>query len=1697
MKQLTDMETIAADKGYKERNYWLNKLSGDLVKTRFPVDSLMTIPNKDGKKEDQKKIYDIYPFKISGDIFSRLIKISKDLFPLLFVALLTGLVALLRRYTGSDDIIVGAPVARQEIDAKFVNTVLILRNRPERGMTFKKLLLTVRQTVMEAAENQNYPLDTLLYELNIPAPDGDKENEFPLFDIVLLLENIHDKSYIRHIPVNMLIAFKRTGESIGAVVEYNPSMYQEETIQRIFAHFERLLGSALSHPDLALGQLEILAPHEKKQLLFEFNNLNIDYPRHKTLDQLFAEQVQRTPDHTALIGQIPNSKFQIPNKEETFGQINASGENSLRAKSQELIAITYRELNEKSHRLALLLKERGVKSDTIVGLKVERSVEMIVGILGIIKAGGAYLPINAQYPDDRINYMLTDSGANILLKDNDFTPEAFNNCPKGTSSHLHLPPAPAASLAYIIYTSGSTGKPKGVMIEHQNVHNLVVGLKATIYKDHKSPLRLCLLAPYEFDASVQQIFGALLQGHSLYIVPEETRLDGIKLLEFFQTNRVDISDGTPSHIRLLLEAIDIHPQSSLLPVKHFIIAGEAFPGKTAQRFLKNFAVSPRISNLYGPTETCVDSSFYHISPGKIPPFQILPIGNPLPNQRVYILDKENRLLPPGIPGELCIGGDGVARGYLNNPELTAQKFDHDFWDLQDYHDEKQNQQKVPGKNYMHPCNHASMPSPHYPITPSPHHPIYLTGDLARWLSDGNIEFMGRMDHQVKIRGYRIELGEIENRLRAFEAVKEAVVVLREDAAGDSQLVAYVEPDPGTALTVKRLLQIEKQGPGFQYHEFPNGRPIFYTNLHEAQNLYREIFEEHSYWKHGITLSENACVFDLGANIGMFTLFVHYRCKGVRVFCFEPLPPTCGVLRSNIQLHGIDARVFNIGVSDKNGEETFTYFPNSPAMSGRFANPEQEIETARTFMLNREQSQNKEVELSRDQVEEIVNERLTTEVYTCPVKSLSSVILENKIEIIDLLKIDVEKGELDVLTGIEENDWEKIRQVVIEVHNVDGRLEGIISQLKNYGYKVTCEQDTLYENTGLYNLFAVRPRENEEPGNYTSPPLYTADKWNTPGQWLSGLRSYLIQQLPDYMVPSFIVPLETIPLTPNGKILREALPDPGASQISAQSLPPRTGIERKLQDIWSRTLAVEKSAIGIDSDFFQLGGHSLKAILMISGIHKELDIKIPLVSIFQNPTIRELAAVISGAQTTAGGTTFQDLLPVETRQYYPLSYNQQRLYFLYQLQAESRAFHMPGYFELDHEVDPVVVKDVLKRIIERHESFRTAFIKVNESPYQVVCEEAKIPFECVDISLMEPGLREQEKNRLYREVVSVRFDLSCAPLFRSQLVKLEPGYYLFMFNMHHIISDGWSSEILKKEFMRLYEGYRTGKEIELVPLTLQYKDFALWHNRMMAGPEGKESHKFWEEKLADSVPILRLPADREIPGEDNAGVGYQCIIGKDTKDRLKKLAETHHTSLFNVILSIYILFLSGICDQQDISCSIIAAGREHPSLDHIMGFFVNSIIFKIRIDEGQPFKEFLKHVKRDFKAVFQHQSYPLEQVFKDLKKKYPEIPAAINMFMPMEEDLAIPPELYEAESAQLAAHHDVKFDLEAYITEYTNGIAVYWAYKKNMFKPATIEYMISEYKKQVEFFGKNPGQSLRDYLTGGSQKGTGKFKKKRK
>ena len=422
--------------------------------------------------------------------------------------------------------------------------------------------------------------------------------------------------------------------------------------------------------------------------------------------------------------------------------------------------LTYRELNALANRLANRLLSEGMASQEIVGLMAGRGANLIVGIVGILKAGGAYLPLDPDSPEKRKQFMLADSGVRLLVIEDGIAADGLFD-----GDVITIDDGPGAAefdenpevetnggnLAYVIYTSGTTGEPKGTMIDQHSVHNLVIGLRDEVYQRYDARLRVCLLAPVIFDASVQQIFASLLLGHTLCVVPDEVRTDGRKLLAFYRDQGIEISDGTPTHLRILLEA-----QKDLkidIPVKHFIIGGEAMAPELVRDFLKyHRGTAPLVTNVYGPTECCVDTTAFTFRADDIVGMKSMPIGAPMCNAQIYILDSARMPAPVGVPGEICIGGSGVSRGYLNRPELNSEKF------------------------VDNPFRAGSR--------------MYRSGDLGRWLEDGNIEFLGRADDQLKVRGFRIEPGEIEARLREHPAVREAVVIAT-GSGSDKQLAAYL------------------------------------------------------------------------------------------------------------------------------------------------------------------------------------------------------------------------------------------------------------------------------------------------------------------------------------------------------------------------------------------------------------------------------------------------------------------------------------------------------------------------------------------------------------------------------------------------------------------------------------------------------------------------------------------------------------------------------------------------------------------------------------------------------------------------------------------------------------------------------------------------------------------------------------------
>ncbi|MFC0215898.1 amino acid adenylation domain-containing protein [Paenibacillus chartarius] len=677
----------------------------------------------------------------------------------LYMVLLAAYQVLLHKYSGQDDIIVGTPVAgRPHADVEpvigmFVNT-LALRGRPEPLKTFEQLLDEVKRTTLDALDNQHYPFDALVEQLNVPRD----LSRNPLFDTMFSLQNINmDTREMTGLQIepypfeggaakfDLSLEATATDDELVVSFEYGSALFRHDTVERMAGHYLNILAEAAANPQLTLAEIDMVSEREKMQILEQFNDTAAEYPSQTTLYRTFEATAAAAPDRVAVI----------------------DGERTL----------TYGELNERANRLARKLRSEGVAPDRIVPLLMERAAEMIVGILAIQKAGGAYLPIDPEFPEDRIQYMLDDSGAEWLLTQTKHAGKARALFEGGSVLDLNDPASyetdgsnlePAAgprNLAYVIYTSGSTGKPKGVMIEHGAAMNRIHWMqKAYPLSDSDVILQK---TPYTFDVSVWEMFWWGFVGAAVCFLKPGGEKNPEEIVSEIERSGVTTMHFVPSMLSLFLDYIegesDAHVKR-LSGLRFVFASGEALQLAHVQRFNRMIysRCGARLINLYGPTEATVDVSYYDCSTSV--ESGIVPIGKPIDNIQLYIVGDGVRLQPIGVPGELCIAGVGVARGYVNKPELTDEKFVDNPW--------------------------------------SPGMKMYRTGDLARWLPDGTIEYLGRIDFQVKIRGYRIELGELETALLKHDAVRETVVVALEDEEKLYYLCAYFTAD--RELTVTEL-----------------------------------------------------------------------------------------------------------------------------------------------------------------------------------------------------------------------------------------------------------------------------------------------------------------------------------------------------------------------------------------------------------------------------------------------------------------------------------------------------------------------------------------------------------------------------------------------------------------------------------------------------------------------------------------------------------------------------------------------------------------------------------------------------------------------------------------------------------------------------------------------------------------------------
>ena len=672
---------------------------------------------------------------------SALADLSRQEGATLFVTLLAAFQTLLYRYSGQEDIVVGSPIAgrnQTEIEGLigfFVN-ILALRSNLSGNPSFRTLLGRTREVAFAAYAHEDLPFEKLVEELQ---PQRDLSRP-PFFQVTFAFQNVPMQPMelaglvVTPMPVHNgttkfdLSLHVREGiKGLEAEVEYCTDMFDAETITRLLGHYEALLKGIVANPDERIGQLPLLSRAEQQQMLVEWNNTSTDYPHESCIHELFEAQVERTPEATAVV----------------FGQQR----------------LTYRELNQRANRLAHHLCALGVGPEVLVGICADRSTDMIIGLLGILKAGGAYVPLDPAYPKERLAFMLTDTRAPVLVTQQRLLGnlphhEGHTVCLDQDWSVIEQESAKnprtgvkADNLAYVIYTSGSTGQPKGVLLEHRGLCNTATALMRAF--DVGPDSRVLQFASLSFDSSVAEIFTTLLAGATLCLAKPEELLGESALINLLREQAISVVTLPPSLLALL-------PTSDLPALRTLITAGEACSSELVQRWAKG----RRFVNAYGPTEVTICATTAPCDD----PHRVPPIGRPIANTQVYLLDRQLQPVPVGVAGELYVSGVGLARGYHNRPDLTATRFIT------------------------------------APFGVQPRARLYKTGDRARYLPDGNLEFLGRVDHQVKIRGFRIELGEIESVLRQHVAVEEAVVVAREDAPGDKRIVAYVIPremDPPT------------------------------------------------------------------------------------------------------------------------------------------------------------------------------------------------------------------------------------------------------------------------------------------------------------------------------------------------------------------------------------------------------------------------------------------------------------------------------------------------------------------------------------------------------------------------------------------------------------------------------------------------------------------------------------------------------------------------------------------------------------------------------------------------------------------------------------------------------------------------------------------------------------------------------------
>jgi amino acid adenylation domain-containing protein len=1208
---------LAGPAGRSHLAYWKSQLA-DLPVLQLPTDwPRPQVPSFSGAGHD---------FELPASVHAALLTVSQQENATLFMTMLAAFQVLLHRYTGQDDIVVGTPVAnrnRAEVEnliGFFVNS-LVLRTDLSGDPRFRDLLARVRTVALDAYTHQDLPFEQLVSELRPERGYGRN----PLFQVHFQLLSEQEPETASELlagePMTTKIGTAKFDlaldlweypDAIFGHFEYSTDLFSEETVVRLERHFRRLLEGIAADPDQRISELPLLDADECQQILVEWNDTEVSYPRDRCLQQLFEAQVERTPDAVAVA-----------------------------FLHEEL---TYAELNRRANQLARCLRSRGVTPDLLVGICVERSLELAVGLLGVLKAGAAYVPLNPSDPSERLQHMLEDARPRVLLTQRHLLDTLPSTAPtplcldadwdevgQFEDDNLDVDVS-SLNLAYVIYTSGSTGKPKGVQVHHQAVCNHLLWMQSRFPLNETD--RVLQKYPFNFDASVCEIFGPLLAGARLIVTEPSVHWDVSRFAELLEEHGVTVLDLVPSMLEALL---DEPAFASCRSLRRVVSGGEVLTPELRNRFFAR--MDAELHNIYGPTEAAIGATSWTCLPRHSG--RIVPIGHPGANTQIYILDADLRPVPVGVRGELYIAGGGLARGYLRQGGLTAEKF---------------------------------LPNP---FSSRPGDRMYRTGDLARYAADGAIEYAGRVDDQVKVRGHRVELREIQGALAQHDSVEACSVVPIEDEFGHKRLVAHVVPVPDPPELWPSLGEYDV------YDEL-----LYYAMTHDDRR-------NRSYHTAIARAVDGKVVLDLGTGADAILARYCLEAGAERVYAVEvdedayrraeALVASLGLAGGIRVIHGDSAEVELPEKVDVCVSEILGTIGSSEGVIPI-------LNDARRFLKNTG------LMIPRRCVTKIAPVSLPEPLWSAPrlaelPRTYVGQVFERMGRPFDLrlciknfpwenlLSLAEVFEDLDFSEFVEPESERDVRFTI----NRDARLDGLLLWLNLFPAE-DASLDSLHQSLSWLPVFfpvfypglsvstgdiiqarcarAVRQgsrlpdyllegvvtrRDGERiPFTYTSPHDTSAFRSNAfydllfegmsgpleqvEDSWMeeselelaSKLRRFLQEQLPEYMIPSSFVMLDELPWTSTGKLDRRALAveSPSHRKLEGAYVAPVTEAEEIIAAAWRDVLNVGQ--VSVHDNFFDLGGDSLLIAQVRSRLEPLLGESISIIDLFRYPTVSSLA-----------------------------------------------------------------------------------------------------------------------------------------------------------------------------------------------------------------------------------------------------------------------------------------------------------------------------------------------------------------------------------------------------------------------------------------------------------------------------------------